>query len=101
MRTFAAHGHFRVTSNSDMAREGYVGGYGWFFGRFGSWEEFQQELTKHLADALKHDFVEFEKVIEVDDELDLREGEQRELYADLVHFPIQYRTLHMYRHDDA
>ena len=100
MTDFAAEIHFRTALDSDAQAEGFAGGYGWFFGRFGSWAEFEVRLGGHLKD-LGYEYLECDRLLEIESEDDLEEGEQRELYAALSLFPIQYRTLHLYRHDDA
>ena len=100
MTDFAAKVHFRTALDSEARAEGFVGGYGWFFGRFGSWKEFEARLRDHLRE-LGYDYLECETLLEIENEDDLNEGEQRELYAALSLFPIQYRTIHLYRHDDA
>lgn len=95
MTDFAANIHFRVQAPSDVA-----GGYGWFLGRFADWAAFEAEIKRQLQ-SLGYFYVECLTLIELTSEADLTDGEQRELYRNLTVGPIQWRTLHTYRHDDA
>lgn len=100
MTDFAAKVHFRIASQSSARSEGFVGGYGWFLGRFETWKEFEARLREHLI-GLEYEYLECETLIEIETVEDLNEGEQRELYAALSAFPIQYRSIHLYQRDDA
>jgi hypothetical protein len=97
---FAARLHFRTVPDSDPWKRGFRGGYGWFFGRFSEWGTFRSELESHLA-GLGYEQISVEECRAIDGPSDLNEGEQRELFEALSEFPLQYRTLHLYRHDDA
>jgi hypothetical protein len=97
---FAAKLHFRTSPESQARRDGFAGGYGWFLGRFPDLQTFQDELTTHLR-KLGYLVVEVEKSMEIGGRADLNPGEQRELFEELSQFPIQYRTLHLYKSDDA
>lgn len=100
MPDYAAKMHFRTAPDSDVRRRGFAGGYGWFLGRFPDWETFQHDLREHLR-SLGYIVIEVETSLEVDGPADLNPGEQQELFVQLAQFPIQYRTLHMYKVDDA
>ncbi len=95
MTDFAANIHFRTRSPGGIA-----GGYGWFLGRFDGWSAFETEIKRQLQ-GLGYFYVECLTLIELTDETDLNEGEQRELYRELGVRPIQWRTLHTYARDDA
>ena len=100
MTDFAALIHFRTLPGSEANAEGYRGGYGWFLGRFPTYEQFTKNLSDHLL-SIGYLFLEFDEIVEVAQASDLNEGEQQELYRALNEFSIQYRTLHLYRRDDA
>ena len=88
MTDFAANVHFRTVTSSSTRLEGVVGGYGWFFGRFATWEEFRARLDGQLA-RLGYQFLGFENVLEITQRTELNEGEQRQLYDNLDLNPMQ------------
>jgi len=100
MVDFAGNVHFRTASDSKAKKEGFRGGYGWFFGRFADPETFTEVLKDHLIE-LGYEFFEFEMLLEISSASDLLEGEQQELYRRLADHPLQYHTIHLYRSDDG
>lgn len=97
---FAVRLHFRTMPESGARRDGFVGGYGLFLGRFSSFERFMTELTRYLMEMGYVD-IEIEDSWELNGVYDVNPGEQQELFENLHLHPIQYRTLHMYTRDDA
>ena len=100
MTDFAAKIHFRTINGSEAAENGFIGGYGWVLGRYSSWCSFEDAIRRHFMD-LGYDYDKCEQLLEIDDIRDLNLGEQRELFNALDESPIQFRTLHLYRHQDA
>ena len=101
MTDYAANVHFLTERSSEARKDGFLGGYGWFLGRFPAWRDFERELRAHLK-TIGYNLVEVETVIEIESADDLGDGEQQELYLNLSESnPIQYRTLHLYQRDDA
>ena len=100
MPDFAMNAHFRSTPGGRARRNGFAGGYGWFFGRFSDWSVFERELREHL-ESIGYIFIECEDSLIIDSIDDLNEGEQRDLYTRLATYPLQYRTLHLYENDDS
>lgn len=100
MTDFAANIHFRTFASSGARKDGFVGGYGWFLGRYSSWPEFQSNLVMHLS-GLGYHYHECEQLIEINSLSDLSSDEQRDLFIKLDEYPIQYSSVHMYKNDDA
>jgi hypothetical protein len=96
MPDFAMRVHFRAAPGSQAQSEGFAGGYGWFLGRFADLAAFHRELPLHLA-GMGYSLVEAEVSLEIKGSEDLSPGEQQALYKNLSSFPLQYRTLHVYR----
>ena len=100
MVDFAALLHVRTAPGSESRKKGFKGGYGWFLGRFDSWEAFLNRLASHLEEV-GYQIIEVDDSFEITGPGDLNAGEQQELFELLDAFPLQYRTLHLYRNDDA
>lgn len=100
MVNFAANVHFRTNPDSEIRYEGFRGGYGWFLGRFADQDAFKSALEKGLRE-LDYQLLEFEALLIISTASDLNEGEQRELHALLDDYPLQFRTIHLYRNDDT
>lgn len=83
-----------------MAAEGFRGGYGWHLGRADSVADFYGKVESELS-AQHLAVVEYEHAQQISSPDDLGSDEQRELLSQLELYPIQYRTLHCYRADDA
>ena len=99
MADFIALVHFRALPGSEAALDRFLGGYGWVLGRCPSEESFRTEVHKHLDEA-GFVVVDWEDLQEIVESSILNE-EQAQLHAMLDVYPIQYRTFHLYRADDA
>ena len=100
MTDFAANVHFRTLAGGVARTDGFRGGYGWFLGRFPDWQSFEFALRAELA-TLGYEFHECDQLIEIQSPEDLNAGEQQDLLVALDEYPLQYRTIHLYREDDA
>jgi hypothetical protein len=100
MSDFLAMVHFRALPGSQLAADGFRGGYGWHLGRASSSADFYLKIEAELA-AQHLAVVEYEHAQEISSPDDLGSDEQRELFSQLDFYPIQYRTIHSYRDDDA
>jgi hypothetical protein len=97
---FAAMIHFRSGREPSSSSQNLVGGYGWFLGKADSLEGFQQSLQNELLEQ-NYWIENYDHIIELSSADDLTDPEHKELFELLEVYPIQFRTVHTYRHDDS